>query len=603
MLATVTQSNRPPVASAGGPYSGNAGATLAFSAAASSDPDGDSLTFVWNFGDGATGSGAAPTHVYAAAGTYTATVTVTDGRGGSATATAAVTIGTPPPPNRPPVAALAAPADAFVGDAVTLDGRGSSDPDQDPLAYSWTFGDGATTPGGPALLTHTYTTPGIFTISLVVADGHGGTDTATTTLRIAVRNAPPLVSAGPARVITLPAGATLTGAVTDDGLPAGSVVTLAWSKVSGPGLVIFAAPAAATTTATFSLPGAYVLRLTASDSLLASTSDVAVTVNVNGAPVARPGGPYAAATLESMTFDGTASSDPEQEALIYTWSFGDGTTGTGPTPAHAYAAADTYTVTLTVRDPQGNTGTATVLATVTQGNQPPVAHAGGPYSGDAGAALAFSAAASSDPDGDSLTFAWDFGDGGSAAGAAPTHAYLGPGTYTVTLSVSDSHAHSATASTSAVIVPAQDRAPPAVALFGAREALPGTDVLMTASATDNVGVTAVTFEVNGGAPTTSLQAPYERHRDDPEPGQPRRDGRRHRHGTGRRGQYGGGARVDRHRRGARHATPDGGDFPAARSFAWRHCPSLGHGVRCGGRRLGDVPERHHGHRDRPHAAV
>ncbi len=162
--------NHDPTASAGGPYSGVAGSAIAFSGSVA-DPDAtDTLTATWDFGDGTSGSGASTTHVYAAAGSFTATLRVTDGRGGSATATAAVTISAPPPPNRPPVAVLVAPADAVVGDAVTLDGRGSSDPDQNPLAYSWAFGDGATTPAGPSSLTHAYASGGKLHR---VADRHG----------------------------------------------------------------------------------------------------------------------------------------------------------------------------------------------------------------------------------------------------------------------------------------------------------------------------------------------------------------------------------------------------------------------------------------------
>ena len=54
---------------------------------------------------------------------------------------------------------------------------------------------------------------------------------------------------------------------------------ITWSKVSGPGTVTFASPNAATTTATFSAPGVYVLRLAAHDGVLSSSDDVGVTVS------------------------------------------------------------------------------------------------------------------------------------------------------------------------------------------------------------------------------------------------------------------------------------------------------------------------------------
>jgi lysophospholipase L1-like esterase len=90
-------------------------------------------------------------------------------------------------------------------------------------------------------------------------------------------NQPPLVSAGTNQTVTLPAAANLAGSVTDDGLPSNSV-SVAWSRVSGPGEVIFANSNSITTTATFPTNGLFVLRLTASDGALSASADVQVTV-------------------------------------------------------------------------------------------------------------------------------------------------------------------------------------------------------------------------------------------------------------------------------------------------------------------------------------
>ena len=91
-------------------------------------------------------------------------------------------------------------------------------------------------------------------------------------------NQAPTANAGPDQAITLPAGASLSGAASDDGLPSG-VLTTTWSQVSGPGTTTFANPGALSTTATFSAAGSYALRLTASDTALTATNDVIVTVN------------------------------------------------------------------------------------------------------------------------------------------------------------------------------------------------------------------------------------------------------------------------------------------------------------------------------------
>src|SRR5262249_60223049 len=90
--------------------------------------------------------------------------------------------------------------------------------------------------------------------------------------------------AGRDQTITLPSSANLVGTVSDDGLPnPPGAVTTTWSKVSGPGTVTFGNAAAVSTTASFSLSGSYVLRLTANDSALQASDDISITVNPAGA--------------------------------------------------------------------------------------------------------------------------------------------------------------------------------------------------------------------------------------------------------------------------------------------------------------------------------
>src|SRR5207248_2367576 len=105
-------------------------------------------------------------------------------------------------------------------------------------------------------------------------------------------NQPPLVNAGPDQSITLPASASFTGVATDDGLPVGNAVTVSWSKIAGPGEVIFSNPTALSTAATFAEPGTYTLRLAATDSQLTASDDVSVSVGValaNQPPVVSAG--------------------------------------------------------------------------------------------------------------------------------------------------------------------------------------------------------------------------------------------------------------------------------------------------------------------------
>jgi predicted CXXCH cytochrome family protein len=95
--------NNPPIADAGGPYTGTVGTPITFDGSGSSDPDGDPLNYSWEFGDATAGSGISPTHSYATSCTFTVTLTVNDGTVESAPSTTTATIwfmgpGMGPPP-------------------------------------------------------------------------------------------------------------------------------------------------------------------------------------------------------------------------------------------------------------------------------------------------------------------------------------------------------------------------------------------------------------------------------------------------------------------------------------------------------------------------
>ena len=96
-------------------------------------------------------------------------------------------------------------------------------------------------------------------------------------------NAPPVVSAGSdVAVASVSSVANLAGVVSDDGLPAGGTFSTGWSKVDGPGAVTFANANSASTTATFSAVGTYILRLSGNDGFKQSSDTVVVRVGLAG---------------------------------------------------------------------------------------------------------------------------------------------------------------------------------------------------------------------------------------------------------------------------------------------------------------------------------
>jgi len=194
-------------------------------------------------------------------------------------------------------------------------------------------------------------------------------------------------------------------------------------------------------------PATYTVTLTVMDDTdLIGTDTADVTIAANELPIADPNGPYNGLTDALVTFDGTASYDPDEllyggTIVSYNWDFGDGNVGIGPTPSHAYTTASAvgvpYIVTLTVTDNAGGVSTAaTSTATITV-NLPPVADAGPDQSGSEVTPVAFDGTGSSDPEGMPLSYAWDFGDGQFGTGPTPSHSYAVAGLYTVTLTVTD----------------------------------------------------------------------------------------------------------------------------------------------------------------------
>jgi RHS repeat-associated protein len=100
-----------------------------------------------------------------------------------------------------------------------------------------------------------------------------------------VGNQAPVVSAGPPQTVSLPRDAVfLNGSVSDDGLPAGGRLTVAWTKVSGPGKVVFRPADVPATMASFDAIGTYVLRLTADDGELQASGEVRITITPMNQP-------------------------------------------------------------------------------------------------------------------------------------------------------------------------------------------------------------------------------------------------------------------------------------------------------------------------------
>jgi PKD repeat protein len=325
-------------------------------------------------------------------------LTITDKDGAQATDTATVQVSED---NHPPTAILSGPTSGLVGETLSFDGSGSSDSDGSIVSYAWDLGDGTTS--GGVDVAHSYSAAGSYQVTLTVTDDGGLSDSATQTVQVEEPNLPPT--------------ATLSGPTS--GL-VGETLGFHGSGSSG-------------------AAGSYQVTLTVTDD--SGLSDSATqTVQVeepNLPPTAVIGGPMSGLEGETLSFNGSGSSDSDGRIVSYAWDLGDGSTGSGVDVNHSYSAAGSYQVTLTVTDDGGLDDSATQAVQVEEPNLPPTAVISGPTGGLVGETLSFSGAGSTDDDGLIVSYAWDFSDGTTSSGITVTHSYSATGSYQVTLSVTD----------------------------------------------------------------------------------------------------------------------------------------------------------------------
>lgn len=185
--------------------------------------------------------------------------------------------------------------------------------------------------------------------------------------------------------------------------------------------------------------------------------------STNQAPVAHAGGPYNGYVNQSITFNGSKSTD-DNGITGYRWDWtNNGTWDTGwltnATTTHIYTAIGVYIVKLEVKDSGGLTSndTATVIITTGIPQYGPVAEANGPYTGLTFQSITFSAYGSSDLSGTIVNYTWDFGDGIQGYGIITNHTYQTAGTFTVSLKVIDNKTRSGNDTTIATILLDSDR--------------------------------------------------------------------------------------------------------------------------------------------------
>lgn len=197
LLANVTIStfNTPPVADAGlDQVIDTSGTQVMLDGSQSSDDDGHGFTQLWTFASIPEGSNTVlndpatltPSFLADVPGDYVVLLTVTDDFGASSTPdSVTVTFN-----NAKPVADAGMNQSGHLGIPILLDGSGSTDANNDPLAYSWSFAsmpeNSTAVLSDPNAVNPQFTPdlPGTYIVSLVVNDGFEDSDPNTVDIEV-----------------------------------------------------------------------------------------------------------------------------------------------------------------------------------------------------------------------------------------------------------------------------------------------------------------------------------------------------------------------------------------------------------------------------------
>jgi hypothetical protein len=516
----LTQPDNPPVAKIsdlGALTTVAVGTAVPLDGSTSSDLDRDPLTYSWTFNSRPPGSMASFTNASSARpsftpdmpGRYDVQFVVNDGKQVSTPATVTITVTAL---NRAPLANAGANQMVAVGTNVTLNGSGSSDPDNNPYTYAWTLitrpTNSAVTLSAPATVNPMLRpdVAGNYVIQLIVNDGSLNSTAATVTITAtAATNRAPIANAGANQSVNVGTPVTLNGSGSTD--PDGTTITsYTWTLMTRPtgSTATLMNATAAMPTFTPDVAGTYAAQLIVNDGMLNSVAaTVMVTATVgNRAPIANAGPAQSVNTGTLVTLNGSGSDPDGTTITLYAWTLvrptGSAATLANPTTARPTFTPDVggnYAAQLIVNDGALNSAPATVTINA---NRAPIANAGTNQTVTLGDTVALNGNTSTDPDGNTLTYAWSFmtrpsGSTTTLSNAAivnPTFRADAIGAYVLQLNVSDGMLSST--ATVTITANAANRAPVANAGPDAN-ATTGLQVVLNGTGSDPDGTTITLF--------------------------------------------------------------------------------------------------------------
>jgi hypothetical protein len=459
-------------------------------------------------------------------GTYVFNLLTTDNNTGTLSANDTIVV-TATVPGQLIVSAGNAQTITLPANSATLTGT-ASEVNGTIASYKWSQLNGPSTAtyGSASQASTTVNTlvEGVYRFQLLVTDALG--TTATATVQVTVKAAPvvpgpPSANAGSDQTITLPtSNVTLTGSGTETN---GTIVTYAWTQLSGPSTAALGTAGQASTTATGLAEGVYEFQLKVTDNSGVTATDVThVTVNpavpVPGTPSANAG-PDQTITLPANSVSLSGSGTETNGTIVsYAWAqlTGPATASFG-TPGQAQSTATglvegTYRFEVTVTDALGKTAKATMQVTVKPAPVVP-----GLPSADAGGDQTITLptnnvtlnGSGTETNGTIVSYKWEK-TGGPSAGvislpgqALTTVTGLVQGTYTFRLTVTDNSGVTATDVITVTVNPAPvvPNAPSADAGSDQTITLPVSNVTLTGSGSVTNGTIVSYAWVQTGGPS------------------------------------------------------------------------------------------------------
>ena len=384
---SITTLNSPPVANAGPDQTVFVESTATLDGSASTDIDGNLITFAWSLTSVPAGSTASlsnptvvrPTFAVDRPGTYVAQLIVNDGVASSAADTVTITT-----LNSRPVANAGPDQSARTGQLIPMDGFASSDVDGDPLTFRWSFT--SVPPGSTATLIGANSAGasfvldifGTYIVQLIVNDGV--VDSEPDTVTITTTNSAPAANAGSDQ-FGVSVGTTVTLNATQSNDPDNQPLTYSWSLISRPAGSGAALNGSTTALPTFTpdVAGDYVAQLIVNDGFVDSAPDT-VLITANTPPIANAG-PDQQVTVGSIVhLDGGASLDPDGNPIFFLWDFTTVPPGSSASLQNATTAAPSFAADvtgdfvaqLTVTDSFGAASTDPVTITVSPAATAPI---------------------------------------------------------------------------------------------------------------------------------------------------------------------------------------------------------------------------------------